>query len=315
MPNLHPCPPRRRRRASRHGAFTMSLPSWLPLTARVAEVVRVGRSRRSAGRRSACRRRAPGFGAAPGTDDRRAEQSAVRSEEKAPRAVVRWRVMAPVRARRAGPTTGSAGASERDVIPRSTPWGRTAPRGVDVAEPSRMPRVASLESAPMKIAVCVKQVPDAAAHKRIDPATKRLDRSGEGALNPFDANAVEEALRLKDAPASGEVVVVSMGPEQALGLAAQGARDGRRPRRARLRRRRAPAPTSSRRATRSRRRSSARSADLVLFGQQSATPTAPCSGPRSPTGCACRSSRRSPSSTLDGGTVDAASGRPSSATT
>ena len=30
-----------------------------------------------------------------------------------------------------------------------------------------------------------------------------------------------------------------------------------------------PAPTSSRRATRSRRRSSARSADLVLFGQQS----------------------------------------------
>ena len=30
------------------------------------------------------------------------------------------------------------------------------------------------------------------------------------------------------------------------------------------------------------------------------TPTAPCSGPPSPSGCACRSSRRSPSSTLDG---------------
>ena len=50
----------------------------------------------------------------------------------------------------------------------------------------------------MKIAVCVKQVPDAAVHKRIDPATKRLDRSGEAALNPVDANAVEEALRIKD---------------------------------------------------------------------------------------------------------------------
>ena len=68
----------------------------------------------------------------------------------------------------------------------------------------------------MKIAVCVKQVPDAAVHKRIDPSTKRLDRSGEAALNPVDANAVEEALRLKDATGDGEVVVVSLGPERAL---------------------------------------------------------------------------------------------------
>ncbi|HXH88012.1 MAG TPA: electron transfer flavoprotein subunit beta/FixA family protein [Gaiellaceae bacterium] len=68
----------------------------------------------------------------------------------------------------------------------------------------------------MKIAVCVKQVPDAAVHKRIDSSTKRLDRSGEGALNPVDANAVEEALRIKEAAGEGEVVVVSMGPEKAL---------------------------------------------------------------------------------------------------
>ena len=67
----------------------------------------------------------------------------------------------------------------------------------------------------MKIAVCVKQVPEAQA-KRLDPSTKRLDRSGEGALNAFDANAVEEALRLKDATGEGEVVIVSMGPERAL---------------------------------------------------------------------------------------------------
>src|SRR4051812_6427427 len=63
----------------------------------------------------------------------------------------------------------------------------------------------------MKIAVCVKQVPEGS--RRIDPESKRLDRSGEGALNPFDANAVEEALRLKDA--GGEVVLVSMGPPKA----------------------------------------------------------------------------------------------------
>src|SRR5947209_9800495 len=65
----------------------------------------------------------------------------------------------------------------------------------------------------MKIAVCVKQVPES-AHPRIDPETKRLDRSGEGALNPFDAHAVEEALRLKEA-GEGEVVLVSMGPAKA----------------------------------------------------------------------------------------------------
>ena len=67
----------------------------------------------------------------------------------------------------------------------------------------------------MKIAVCVKQVPEANAPKRIDPATKRLDRSGEGALNTFDVHAVEEALRIKEGSGGGEVVVVSLGPERA----------------------------------------------------------------------------------------------------
>ena len=68
----------------------------------------------------------------------------------------------------------------------------------------------------MKIAVCVKEVPDAAAPRRIDPATLRLDRSGEGALNPWDLSAVEEALRLVEAE-GGEVVCVSMGPARAAG--------------------------------------------------------------------------------------------------
>ena len=68
----------------------------------------------------------------------------------------------------------------------------------------------------MRIAVCVKQVPDAAATKRIDPSTKRLDRSGEAALNPVDTNAVEEALRIKEQTGDGEVVVVSLGPEKAM---------------------------------------------------------------------------------------------------
>ena len=66
----------------------------------------------------------------------------------------------------------------------------------------------------MKIAVCVKAVPEHA--RRIDPRTKRLDRSGEPVLNPFDTHAVEEALRLKGDDSSSEVVLVSLGPERAI---------------------------------------------------------------------------------------------------
>ena len=66
----------------------------------------------------------------------------------------------------------------------------------------------------MKIAVCVKHVPEDTTHARIDPGTKRLDRSGEGAINSFDTNAVEEALKVKEAQ-GGEVVIVTMGPPSA----------------------------------------------------------------------------------------------------
>jgi electron transfer flavoprotein beta subunit len=65
----------------------------------------------------------------------------------------------------------------------------------------------------MKIAVCVKAVPDAAGGRRIDPSTKRLDRSGELTMSEFDAYAVEEGLKLGE---GGEVVVISMGPERAV---------------------------------------------------------------------------------------------------
>ena len=66
--------------------------------------------------------------------------------------------------------------------------------------------------------MCVKEVPDATAVRRVDPGSLRLDRSGERTLNPFDAHAVEEALRLREGPAGAdsEVVVVSMGPQTAL---------------------------------------------------------------------------------------------------
>jgi electron transfer flavoprotein beta subunit len=69
----------------------------------------------------------------------------------------------------------------------------------------------------MKICVLVKEVPDAAVEKRINPSTGRLDRSGEKNLNPFDTHAIEAAMQLKEggAIAVDEVVAVTMGPTSA----------------------------------------------------------------------------------------------------
>src|SRR5918995_4110751 len=67
----------------------------------------------------------------------------------------------------------------------------------------------------MKVAVCVKEVPDAAAPKRLDPQTFRLDRGGAAALNEFDTHALEEGLRLKDAGGAEEVAAFLMGPGRA----------------------------------------------------------------------------------------------------
>ena len=66
----------------------------------------------------------------------------------------------------------------------------------------------------MKILVCIKQVPDTTEIK-IDPVTNTLIRTGvPSIMNPFDAYAVEQALRLKE-ESGGHVTVVTMGPPQA----------------------------------------------------------------------------------------------------
>jgi electron transfer flavoprotein beta subunit len=67
----------------------------------------------------------------------------------------------------------------------------------------------------VKIVVLVKEVPEASARTRIDPASLRLDRSGTAALNPFDAHALEEALRVNEDQGEGEVVAVMMAPPSA----------------------------------------------------------------------------------------------------
>jgi electron transfer flavoprotein beta subunit len=69
----------------------------------------------------------------------------------------------------------------------------------------------------VKICVLVKEVPDAAVEKRMDPNTKRLDRSGEKNLNPFDTHAIEAAMQIRESGAVevDEIVAVTMGPESA----------------------------------------------------------------------------------------------------
>jgi electron transfer flavoprotein beta subunit len=70
----------------------------------------------------------------------------------------------------------------------------------------------------LKIAVLVKEVPDAAVTKRIDPSTGRMDRSGEKNLNPYDTHAIEAAMQVKEGGAVevDEIVAVTMGPESAV---------------------------------------------------------------------------------------------------
>jgi len=66
----------------------------------------------------------------------------------------------------------------------------------------------------MNIVVSVKQVPNTADVK-IDPKTNTLIREGvESIINPFDAYAIEEGVRLKER-FGGKVTVISMGPPQA----------------------------------------------------------------------------------------------------
>ncbi len=65
----------------------------------------------------------------------------------------------------------------------------------------------------MNIVVCIKQVPDTTS-VRINPETNTLMREGVASIiNPFDAYALEEGVRLKEKH-GGKVTVISMGPPQ-----------------------------------------------------------------------------------------------------
>ncbi len=64
----------------------------------------------------------------------------------------------------------------------------------------------------MRIAVCVKQIPDPAAPAALDPVTHTLDRSGKLIMDDSDSYGVEMALQLAGEDEGSEVTVVSMAP-------------------------------------------------------------------------------------------------------
>jgi electron transfer flavoprotein beta subunit len=65
----------------------------------------------------------------------------------------------------------------------------------------------------MKIAVCIKRVPDTEMRFTIAPGGKAIESAGlKYEISTFDEYAIEAALRLSDAHGGGEVTVVGLGP-------------------------------------------------------------------------------------------------------
>src|SRR5258705_9776674 len=68
----------------------------------------------------------------------------------------------------------------------------------------------------MKIAVCIKRVPDSETRVKIAADGKTIDEAGvKFVMNPYDEFAVEEALRRKEKAGAGEVAVFCLGPAAA----------------------------------------------------------------------------------------------------
>ncbi|MHB1508643.1 MAG: electron transfer flavoprotein subunit beta/FixA family protein [Acidimicrobiales bacterium] len=69
----------------------------------------------------------------------------------------------------------------------------------------------------MNVAVCVKQIPDPVEPYALDPNTHSLVREGKLVLDDSDSYGVEMALQLVEANGGGEVVLISMVPNNEMG--------------------------------------------------------------------------------------------------
>ena len=73
----------------------------------------------------------------------------------------------------------------------------------------------------MKIVVCVKHVPDIQSDRQLADGRTVRD-GGDGTLNELDENALEAALSLVEAAGEGEVVVLTVGPDDAVDAVRKG---------------------------------------------------------------------------------------------
>lgn len=66
----------------------------------------------------------------------------------------------------------------------------------------------------MRIAVCVKQVPDTETKIKVAPDGSQIDTTGiKWIMNPYDEHAVEEAIKIRDANAGSTIMVFTAGPK------------------------------------------------------------------------------------------------------
>jgi electron transfer flavoprotein beta subunit len=68
----------------------------------------------------------------------------------------------------------------------------------------------------LDVIVCVKRVPDTEARIRVDASGTAIDKTGiKYDMSPYDAFAVEAALRLKESAGAGEVTLLTLGESAA----------------------------------------------------------------------------------------------------
>ena len=66
----------------------------------------------------------------------------------------------------------------------------------------------------MKIAICIKQVPDTETKIRLNANKTGIDETGvKWVVNPYDEFAIEEAIKTREALGQGQVTVYTLGPK------------------------------------------------------------------------------------------------------
>ena len=78
----------------------------------------------------------------------------------------------------------------------------------------------------VRIVVCVKHVPDIQSERALGPDGRVVRDGGDGTLNELDENALEAALALVEAQASGSVVALTVGPDDAVDAVRRGLQMG-----------------------------------------------------------------------------------------